>query len=444
MSFSVDGMVSGLDTTSLIKSLLAAERQPQVRLQTKRADAQKMVDVYQQLNTRVDAMRTAAEKLNGALGWKMSKAASSNDGVLTATTTSSAPATAIAFSVTSLARAHAMASDAVTVDPAADVVTTGPITIGSTSIDVGGGTMNDVAAAINAAGVGVTATVVQVAAGQYRLQLGASSTGAASAFTVGGNLGSLGSFAVVTQGSDASVTVGDGPGAYTSTSATNTFASLMPGVSLTVHSVGTATVTVSSDSAGLADSVEALVKSYNDATAWVRTNSTYDATTKKAGLLLADSATARLTQRMNLALTSSIDGSTLTASGVGLSLGRDGVVTFDRAAFLTAYEKDPTAVAVAFHSNTSGSTGDDGIAERLRLTAQAATDSISGTITTAIEGRKSLIADMDKQISAWDDRLAIRETSLRKQFSDLETMLSKLRNQSSWLAGQVSTLSTGK
>lgn len=439
MSLNVDGMISGLDTSALVKSLLQAERQPQVRLQAKRADAQKVVDVYQQLNTRLDALRTAAEKLNGSLDWGITTAASSNDAVLTAVATSSAPATAIAFSVTSLAQAHAAASSALTVDPASTVVTTGPITIGSTSIGVGGGTMNDVAAAINAASVGVTASVVQVAPGQYRLHLAAKATGAASAFTVGGNLGSLGSFGVVTQGSDASITVGNGPGAYTSKSSTNTFTDLMAGTTLTVHGLGAATVTVTPDSAKLADHVEALAKSYNDALSWIRTNSSFDAATKKAGVLLADSATARLTQKLNEAVTSSIGGSSISASSVGLSIGRDGVLSFDKAKFLAAYKADPTAVATAFHNSGAG-TADDGIAERLRLVAQSATDTVSGSITTAIAGRKSLIADADRQIAAWDDRLSLREQALRKQFSNLETMLGKLRNQSSWLAGQVSSL----
>lgn len=439
MSLNVDGMISGLDTSALVKSLLQAERQPQVRLQAKRADAQKVVDVYQQLNTRLDALRTAAEKLNGALDWGITTATTSNAAVLTAVATSSAPATAIAFSVTSLAQAHAVASDALTVDPAATVVTTGPITIGATSIDVGGGTMNDVAAAVNAAGVGVTASVVQVAPGQYRLHLAAKTSGAASAFTVGGNLGSLNSFGVVTQASDAAITVGDGPGAYSSTSSTNTFTDLMAGTTLTVHALGAATVTVTPDSAKLADNVEALAKSYNDALSWIRANSSFDAATKKAGVLLADSATARLTQKLNEAVTSSIGGSSISAASLGLSIGRDGVLTFDRAKLLASYEADPTAVAAAFHNGGAG-TADDGIAERLRLVAQAATDTVSGSITTAIAGRKSLIADADRQIAAWDDRLSLREQALRKQFSNLETMLGKLRNQSSWLAGQVSSL----
>lgn len=443
MSTNVDGLVSGLDTTSLIQSLMQAERQPQVRLQTKRASAQKVIDVYQQLNTRLDALRTAAEALNGALDWKVSKATSSNEAVVTAAVTSSAPATAIAFSVASLARSHAVASASLTVDPAVDVVTTGPITVGTTTItDVGGGTLNDVASAINASGAGVTASVVQTAPGQYRLHLSASTTGAASEFTVTGTLGSLGAFGVVTQATDASITVGDGPGAYTTTSSTNTFTGLMTGVTLTVQSVGSATVTVSADGEALADSVETLVKAQNDATAWIRSNSTYDTATKKAGVLLADSATARLSQRLNEALSSSIGGSSLSASGVGMSLGRDGVVTFDRAKFLAAYQTDPAAVTAVFTSGGAG-TADDGIAERLRLVSEAATDTVTGTITTAIAGRKSLIADFDDQIEAWSDRLALREQALRKQFSNLETMLGKLRNQSSWLAGQVSTLGGG-
>src|SRR5690606_16491759 len=136
--------------------------------------------------------------------------------------------------------------------------------------DLGDGTLEDVARAINASGAGVRASIVQVAPGQHRLQLTATETGSAGVFDVSG-LDALGPFAVVTQGTDARITVGDGPGAYEVVSSTNTFTGVLAGTTITVRSLGTATVSVERDDEALADAVEALVRSVNDATGLIRT-----------------------------------------------------------------------------------------------------------------------------------------------------------------------------
>ena len=44
-------------------------------------------------------------------------------------------------------------------------------------------------------------------------------------------------------------------------------------------------------------------------------------------------------------------------------------------------------------------------------------------------------------IADWDVRLAARQSALQKQYSALEVALGKLKNQSTWLAGQVNQLS---
>jgi flagellar hook-associated protein 2 len=47
---------------------------------------------------------------------------------------------------------------------------------------------------------------------------------------------------------------------------------------------------------------------------------------------------------------------------------------------------------------------------------------------------------MNLQIDNWDVRLAAKQLSLSKTYSDLETALGKLKNQSTWLSGQISSL----
>src|ERR671926_343582 len=53
VSLSVDGLISGLDTTTLVSQLVAAEAMPQTRLKNQMSAAQDAADAYRQVNTDV-------------------------------------------------------------------------------------------------------------------------------------------------------------------------------------------------------------------------------------------------------------------------------------------------------------------------------------------------------------------------------------------------------
>jgi flagellar hook-associated protein 2 len=48
--------------------------------------------------------------------------------------------------------------------------------------------------------------------------------------------------------------------------------------------------------------------------------------------------------------------------------------------------------------------------------------------------------DITDRIADWDLRLAKRKETLTAQFTAMETALSSLKNQSTWLAGQINSL----
>ena len=77
------------------------------------------------------------------------------------------------------------------------------------------------------------------------------------------------------------------------------------------------------------------------------------------------------------------------------------------------------------------------------MVASAATDFSNGSITNAINGEQSTIRDLTDQIADWDERLQQRQDLLKMQFANLETALGKLKDQSSWLSGQLASLPTG-
>lgn len=303
----------------------------------------------------------------------------------------------------------------------------------ATSIASGTG-LSDVVKAINASGAGVSATAVGVSAGAYRLQLTSTTTGSASDLTTnsGAFLPALGAMAQLSAGTDTVLHVGTGPGAYDVTSATSSVDGLLPGVTIDALRADPSTpvtVTVTSDSGGMADKMAALVGAANSVLSYVDKQSAYDVTSKSGGPLVGDSMARDLRQRLS---DSFIGSSSSTPALSGVAVQRDGSVGFDRDAFLAAYAKDPQAV-IATMTAMSAQVSD---------VAKQAGDPTSGSITVRITNEQDSIRDYTSQISAFEDRMTLRQQTLKTQYAALETALGSLRSQSQWLAGQLANLPT--
>jgi flagellar hook-associated protein 2 len=236
-------------------------------------------------------------------------------------------------------------------------------------------------------------------------------------------------------------------------SATNTFSAVLPGTTLTVNKADSTvpvTVSVVSDPdsvaaklSALADAVNASVKAVKDYTS--------NATGSTAALK-GDYSVSSLRSRLLDAVSAAVgtDGS---PANVGFSLKKDGTVTFDKVKFLTALKDTPALAQRMISTGTPGNDGADGIAgttddvaavpgiaARLRAVAVSASDATNGTLVALANGKDSMIKDIQDRISAWDLRLAKRKETLTHQFTAMETALSSLKNQSSWLAGQINSL----
>src|ERR1044072_1509373 len=210
---SVDGLVTGLDTTSIISQLMQIEAQPQTRLKTKVSEHQQVQSAYQQLNARMLAVQTAAETLTKATTWQTIKPTSDNAAATVSASTAAATGS-VTFNVDRLAAAHVVTSK---------VPGSGSLTTGSLSLTIGGtttpltvktDTAQGVADAVNTAKLGVQATVLNTAEGQV-LQFASTTTGAAQEFTVNGLTAAT---SVLSQATDAQLSVGTaGAGGYTMT-----------------------------------------------------------------------------------------------------------------------------------------------------------------------------------------------------------------------------------
>ncbi len=448
---SVDGLVSGLDTTSLISQLVQAEAAPQAQLKTKLSTTTASATAYRAVNSRFDAVRAAAEALTKPETWSAAKATSSSPTV-TATVGTTPQTGSVTFAVTQLAAAHSVRSDTVFSAPvgktAADTdfgATSIAVKVGTTTTTIdldtdanGTATLTEAAAAITKkTELGLTATVVQVGEGRYRLQLATRASGAAGFFDV-----TSGGFTPLTTGADATLKIGSGAGAYEVTSATNTFTDLIPGSAITVGKADPATavtVDVTADPQAVAGKVKALVDAVNNALSGVKTYTAADG--GPTAVLKGDSGLSALASSLRSAVSFGVgdDGS---PNRTGIQLTKDGTVAFDQARFVAALQADPgLARRIVDGTPAAGTTAAvPGVADRVLDLATKATDATTGTLTMLAKGRDALAKDIQTRIDAWDLRLAQRKQTLTRQFTAMETALSSMKNQSNWLAGQISSL----
>ncbi|MPQ99507.1 flagellar filament capping protein FliD [Modestobacter sp. I12A-02628] len=454
----IDGLVSGLDTTNVIKQLIAVEAQPQTVLKNRQSAAKTDATAYRSANTRFDSLRSAAEALTAAGAYQATKATSSAASVSVSASATATPAS-LTFNVDRVAARHMVISDR-TWTATSDAFGGSGSTLSLPNADgtagsvATTGTLAETVAAINGGTYGVTAAAVQVGATTFKLQLTAKDSGAAKVFTAAAGADTFGT--TVQQGIDAQVTVGSGGGSYQATSSSNTFTGLLDGVTLTVSTAAAATpvtVSVSSDPSAISGKVKTLIESANEALKTITSLTDYKSTT---ALLKGDSTLRGLANQILDAVSSAIGGRS--AAEVGISLTRTGSLTFDAAKFSTALAADPAlaqklvggtlakAEVIADPMATPPVVGSpavpavDGLAARMLTIAKGASDATTGSLTLLAKNKDSAATDFQGRIDAWDVRLASRTLSLEKYYTALETSLGKLKNQSSWLDGQLANL----
>ncbi|MFF1876469.1 flagellar filament capping protein FliD [Leifsonia sp. NPDC058230] len=458
MGMAVDGLISGLDTTSLINSLMQAEAIPQTLLKNKVSDSTTYISAMQALNTKIAALADLATTTSKPAGVDLHTATSSSTSVVATATTGATDGT-LDFTVDKLAQAQVTVSAPLTQWPDQPPVLTFVAADGTTTqVTAASSSLADVAAAINKAGVGVSAT--RVSAGldpstgqqQYRLQLSSTTTGAAGSFTAyrgtpaqvtagtATDLLSEPGAAQVRAAQDAQVTLWAGTGAaQTVTSSTNTFADLLPGVSLTVSAASSApvTLTVARSDSAISDVANSLVSGLNDIFTYINqknavTTSTDTAggTVVSSGPFTGDSTVRDATQKLASAVSTPING--LSPSTYGISMTSDGQITFDKDKFAAALAADPEKAKAALQT----------VASRVADAANVVSDKYDGTITSKIAGEQSTVKGLNNQITDWDTRLADRRSTLEKTYANLEVQLQQLQSQSSWLTGQLAGLST--
>lgn len=452
---SLSGLSSGLDTESIITQLMALEARPKTLLQSQQKAVTGRKTALEDVARQIRSLSTAIADLKSATTWgNVQKVTSSDDKVVGARVTGSAPSGTVTVNVTKLARAEQdtyaftpkdgvmriSTEDIDRVDPAKTV-----------DVDLTGvTTLQGVVDKINAtSGVPVFAGIVN-----DKLVLTGKTPGE-SITTTFKNAPMNPVTEVAAQNTEYTINgVGQTPTAKSVVSPGG-----LPGVELTLKAVGSATLSLTApgpDTDKVKEKLKAFVTAYNASIDIMRTKLSEKPV--KSPTTDGQFATGALRGDIQLAsfmsqLRSSVlkpdttAGVVDTLAEIGISVPKastDGKATTAGLAGHLVIDEAKLDAALAGNGDAVktllGAAGVDGVSQQLA----AIVDPI-GKASTGYLARSQAAADTQSKqytdrMADVDRRLAIRESRLRAQFTALETALGQSRSQSDWVAGQLGTL----
>ncbi|MBU5670955.1 flagellar filament capping protein FliD [Paenibacillus brevis] len=484
------GFSGMLDTDTLIKDLMKAERAPLDKVLKQKQYTLWQREDYRSMNTALLSFRSSLDALRFESNYESVKATSSNAGVLDIVSGGSNPSTST-VKVTQMASSATIVGSKVSQSASQPVTADGKVTItgasGSAEITITAGTstLDSIVKDINnnSKVTGVKASFDKNAGVLY---LSSTTTGSSSKITItpeGGanaladafNLSELSS-----TGKDAQYTVN---GSSMIESSGNTVS--INGVQVTLRGTGEATISAVTDRSGVADNIKNFVTKYNEivdlfsTAATTRKNRDYEPLTSeektsmaekdielweqkaRAGSLYNDSlltgTLSALRSALNLPLDSSSGDQFKLLSQIGIKVKSDyrenGKLEIDEAKLQDAINNNFDEVKRLFTqtSNTSADTMENikkrrqelGFADRIyeELTTQLNkfTKKIGSGSNEALDD--SVLGKQLKQLSDkesdWERKLKDIETRYYKRFSAMEQAIQKMNSQSSWLSSQL-------
>jgi flagellar hook-associated protein 2 len=288
-----------------------------------------------------------------------------------------------------------------------------------------GETYSQLATAINAANIGVTATPSSSASGT---SLTLASTNSSTSFSL--NEPSFG-FTQAQQGSDASLIVDGVP----VSSASNTVTGAISGVTLDL--LGTtndvpATLTVASDASSASTAINQLVTDYNTAIGLVNSQFQFSTTTNSEGALASDPTIIALQSAMEQALdytASPAVGQTTTSvsslADLGLSLNTDGSLSADSTTLNNALVNNPGDVQNFFEGSAL-----NGFAASMNNALNTYLDPGNGAFTLDLNSISATNQDLTQQISDFEDNyITPLKTELTANLGQAEAALQELPQQ---------------
>ena len=440
MGISMTGVGSNLDVNSIVSKLMESENAPLDLLKAKETSYNAKVSAYGTISSALSTFQTALKALS-ASALNAQTATSSSATVLSVTAGSTAAAGTYSIEVTQLAQRHKLAAGTGLPDATAALGSgTMSIQIGSKaaiSIPTADYSLQGLTNAINAAGAGVSATIVNDGT-TNRLVVTATDSGSANAITINAD-GGLAQFAssnpnMVQQQAplDAKLTIDN----IAVTKSSNTITDAITGLTLNLSqtNVGSkVSVAIARDPTAMKTAVTGFVDAYNAMAASITKLTAFDPTAKKGAVLTGDAGANSIMVAMRKEMATAASGGTLTRlSDIGITFQRDGKLALDNTKLTKALTGNVTDMVQLFTSTT-------GYATRLN---KAATDMLSstGVIKSRTEGLKVTLKHITDDQLDMKDHLAVVETRYRKQFSKLDSTMSSLNGTRDFLTQQLASI----
>lgn len=429
-----------IDVQSLLNSAIAAAQAPLTQLQQEQAQVQAQSSAMQSFSTDVNALATAVQSLASSTGGVSAfTATSSNSNVLSATADSSATPGTHSVVVNSLATTASYYTQAgnpnVLLGAGNFTITVGSNAPVTETLTNANGTLNSLAAAINAQNIGVTASVITDATGS-RLALVSNTSGAPGNFTITNNSTDL-NFTQAASGANASLSVDGVPVSST----TNAVSGVIPGttINLTGASAGQAvSLTLSPDASQAATAVNSFVSAWNKVIGDINTQFTVSSDGTGGGVLESDSNLRDIQNQLLSAITYSIGGNNglVNLASIGVNMNTDGTLSVNSGTLQNALSNNYASVQNLLQ-------GASGVGQFLNSTLTQITDPTQGTIALDLQGMSQSNTDLGQQISSMQALLATQTQSLTNEYAQMQTTLEEMPTLQSETTAQLAALSNG-
>lgn len=474
-SISSTGIGSGLNVSDILDRLMAVEQRPLDLLQTQAGTLNTRLSNVGKLQGYFAALRDKANALTAPTLWSGTTATSTDSAAVKVSTGANAAAGSYAVNVSRLAVGQTVTS--IALGTATSTLGEGTLSIelgswgagspaaGFTAkagsapvvVNIGAGetSLGAIRDKINSAAAGVTASLVTDASGT-RLSLRSAATGAENAFRItaaetspdgdeASGLSALGYDASATtppmqrtmSAANAELTVNG----IALSSASNTLANVVDGLTLTLQKTTPADVDVSvaSDTPQVKTAITELVEAFNTLAGFIRAQTAYNADSKSAGALQGDQSTLALQSQLRAVLNqgSSASATWQRLSDIGLAIKSDGTLETNAAKLDNALGNLPELKKLL--AGDGSSSAEMGFVRRFKNLADAALGS-SGVFESR---NASIRASVQRNASAQDameQRLEKTRARLQAQYSALDTKMATLNNLSSYMTQQIAQM----
>jgi flagellar hook-associated protein 2 len=438
------GAGSGVDVTALAQNLVNAEKVPQENaINAKITANDNRVSGYSAVMYMLDQVNTALADLKDTSDYN-SLAVSGASSSYTLTPSTSAKEGDHTIQVNSIYKAQkTISSTAFTDTTTAGQVGAGPFSITqggtTTQIDPGNGSPQALVDAINAKGIGITASLVNTGSGYKLVMTG--TAGAGNAFTLNDGTGGPLGMTNLQEATDAAVTV-DGI-AYTRK--TNTLTDVISGTTMTLRSPtasqsnGTAStdyVSFSRDTTTLKTKFTALVTAYNDAQSLLTEVSNPKSTLADYGGTLVGDSTVRLVQsklRGMFSNKSSTPGTNVQYMWqMGFSFDAKGVMSLDSTKLSDALTNHYDDVVTAVTGNKDNLSKYSPAAAGLFGDATYKINqliSATGPIATQSQNATQQNTKYQDQLTKLDTRMTMLLDRYTKQFAAMQSIVGNANSQ---------------